>query len=74
MKDTDKPLVVSETTHQGLTLIKFITRETYRDIVARLVAAELERIGAEKSGIIASDGADIVPIFTLYFEKSRKGV
>jgi hypothetical protein len=57
-----------------LTLIKFITRETYRDIVARLVAAELERIGAEKSGIIASDGADSVPIFTLYFERQQKGV
>jgi hypothetical protein len=74
MKDTDKPLVVSETTHQGLTLIKFITRETYRDIVARLVAAELERIGAEKSGAITDGIGDSVPVFTLYFERQQKGV
>ena len=74
MKATDKSVIVSEEAHQGLTFIRFITKESYRAIVDRLVIAELERINAERTAVITSDGADSVPIFTLYFERQQKGV
>jgi hypothetical protein len=74
MNKSDKSVIISEEAHQGLTLIRFITKETYRAIVDRLVIAELERINAARTAVIASDGADSVPIFTLYFERQQKGV